>query len=95
MAMKTIRSNWRVEIRLTPAVEHLLDNKVCETVHKGLAQMIGDQCPGISNRCIVVAYNEELICDNCGSKWITHTKTGMPLLKCVVCGASLREGKTS
>lgn len=68
MAMKTIRSNWRIEVQpvSTTTPSFTPSDDLIEEVCNGVAQMIGDQCPEIPAHCIEVKCDEKRICDICG-----------------------------
>ena len=88
MAMKTTKSNWRIEIQPTAfaaAADHISD-EACEEVCNGIMQAIIDgQCPEMPAHCVEVKCDEERICNLCGSSWLTDKK-GNHLLRCVACG---------
>jgi len=92
MAMKTTKSNWRVEVR--PAVfavvtEHSSD-EICEEVCNELMQeMVDGRCPEMPAHCIEVKCDEEHICNSCKRPWygpvpVRQVMKHMPV--CYHCG---------
>ena len=95
MAMKTTKSNWRLEVR--PAVFAVVtghsSDEICEEVCNDLMQeMIDGQCPEIPAHCVEVKCDEERVCDYCGHRWVADKK-GNLFLRCIGCGRPIKDKK--
>ena len=93
MAMKTIKSNWHIEVRpaaIGAATGHVSD-EICEGLCDEIVrEMIDGRCPEIPAHCVKVKYDEKHICNSCKRPWSPTTTSSLDLYgftsTCLWCG---------